>query len=77
MLCGFVGIVRGTSYSESANHWIALNASTCGWIQLPGGIIGPAPGSGGFSGAAWARRLRIFIAIISVLANFRFTPFEP
>ena len=44
---------------------------------LPGGIIGPAPGSGGFSGAAWARRLRILIATISVLANFRFTPFEP
>jgi hypothetical protein len=77
MLCAFVGIVRGTSYSECANHWIGLNASTWGWIQLPGGVIGPAPCSGSFSGAAWARPPGIFIAANSVLANFRFTPFEP
>jgi hypothetical protein len=50
MLRGFVG--KGTSCEESANHWIAAYASTWGWIQLPGGIIGPAAGFGGFSGAA-------------------------
>jgi hypothetical protein len=75
MLRGFVG--KGTSCEDSANHWIAAYASTRGWIQLPGGIIGAAAGFGGFSGAAGARRLRIFIATTSVLANFRFTPFEP
>ena len=75
MLCGFVGI--GNLVQREYEPLDRSERQYLGWIPLPGGIIGPAPGSGGFSGAAWARRLRILIATISVLANFRFTPFEP
>ena len=74
MLQGFAGIVKGTSYVESANYWITTSASTWGWIHLVGGIIGLAAGFGVFSGAAWARWLGISIAAISVFVNFAFIP---
>lgn len=77
MLEGLAGIVKGTSYIESANYWITTSASTWGWIHLVGGIIGLAAGFGVFSGAAWARWLGIFIAAISVFVNFAFIPLAP
>jgi hypothetical protein len=77
MLQGLAGIVRGTSYIESANYWITTSASTWGWIHLVGGIIGFASGFGVFTGAGWARWLGIFIAAISVFVNFTFIPLAP
>jgi hypothetical protein len=76
-LQGLAGIVKGTSYIESANYWITTSASTWGWIHLVGGIIGLAAGFGVFSGAAWARWLGILIATISVFVNFTFIPLSP
>jgi hypothetical protein len=76
MLHGLAGIVKETSYIESANDWIATKASTWGWIHLVGGS-GLAAGFGILSGAAWAQWLWIFTATISVLVNLRFLPFEP
>jgi hypothetical protein len=77
MLEGLAGIVRGTSYIESANYWITTSAGTWGWIHLIGGIIGLAAGFGIFSGAGWARWLGILIASISVIVNFAFIPLAP
>ena len=77
MLEGLAGIIRGTSYVESANYWITTSASTWGWIHLIGGIIGLAAGFGIFSGAGWARWLGILIASISVIVNFVFIPLAP
>jgi hypothetical protein len=77
MLQGLAGIVKGTSYIESANYWITTSASTWGWIHLVGGIIALAAGFGVFSGAAWARWLGIIIAAISVFVNFAFIPLAP
>jgi hypothetical protein len=74
---GLAGIVKETSYIESANYWITTSASTWGWIHLVGGIIGLAAGFGVFSGAAWARWLGILIATISVFVNFTFIPLSP
>jgi hypothetical protein len=59
---GLAGIIRGSSYINSANTLITTSAGTWGWIHLIGGIIGVAAGFGIFSGAAWARLLGILIA---------------
>ena len=48
MLQGLAGIVKGTSYIQSANYWITTSASTWGWIHLVGGIVGLAAGFGAF-----------------------------
>jgi hypothetical protein len=48
MLQGLAGVVKGTSYIESANYWITTSASTWGWIHLVGGIIALAAGFGVF-----------------------------
>ena len=77
MLQGLAGIVKGTSYIQSANYWITTSATTWGWIHLVGGIVGLAAGFGAFSGAAWARWLGILIATISVFVNSTSLPFEP
>jgi ABC-type uncharacterized transport system permease subunit len=77
ILEGLAGIVRGTSYIESANYWITTSASTWGWIHLVGGLIGLAAGFGIFSGAGWARWLGILIASVSVIVNFAFIPLAP
>jgi hypothetical protein len=70
ILEGLAGIVRGTSYIQSANYWITTSASTWGWIHLIGGLIGLAAGFGVFSGAGWARWLGILIATLSIIVNF-------
>lgn len=77
ILEGLAGIVRGTSYIQSANYWITTCASTWGWIHLIGGFIGLAAGFGVFSGAGWARWLGILIATLSIIVNFTFIPFAP
>ena len=74
---GLAGIIRGSSYINSANTLITTSAGTWGWIHLIGGIIGVAAGLGIFSGAAWARLLGILIATLSIVVNFTFIPLQP
>jgi hypothetical protein len=74
---GLAGIIRGSSYINSANTLITTSAGTWGWIHLIGGIIGMAAGFGIFSGAAWARLLGILIATLSIVVNFTFIPLQP
>jgi hypothetical protein len=45
---GLAGIIRGSSYINSANTLITTSAGTWGWIHLIGGIIGMAAGFGIF-----------------------------
>ena len=77
MLQGLAGIVKGTSYIESANYWITTQRQYLG-MDTPGRRHHRS--RGGFrrlSGATWARWLGIFIAAISVFVNFVFIPLAP
>lgn len=76
-LQGIAGLVEGSSYNSSTDHWITTSATTWGWVHLIGGLIVVAAGIGIVNGAVWARTVGIVVASISVLVNFTFIPLAP
>ncbi|TQF66031.1 hypothetical protein FK531_19365 [Rhodococcus spelaei] len=54
-----------------------FNITTWGWIHIVVGILIALTGFGLLSGATWARITAIFLAALSIIANFLWLPYYP
>jgi hypothetical protein len=76
-IIGFAGIVEDQFYAVTPNYILEFDATTWGWIHLIAGIVVALAGFAIFSGAVWARTVGVFLAVLSLIANFAFIPFYP
>jgi hypothetical protein len=76
-MAGLAGIVEDKFYTVTPNYIFKFDATTWGWIHLILGIVVALAGFAVFSGAVWARTIGVFLAVLSLLANFAFIPIYP
>jgi hypothetical protein len=76
-MAGLAGVVEDQFYTVTPNYIFKFDATTWGWIHLIFGIIVALAGFAVFSGAVWARTIGVFLAVLSLIANFAFIPIYP
>ncbi len=76
-LQGLAALIKGDFFVVGANYTYRLDTTAWGWIHLILGIVGVAVGFGLLAGATWARVLGILIAILGMVANFLWLPYQP
>ena len=76
-IVGLAGIFEDEFYAVTPNYIFEFDATAWGWIHLIVGVVIALAGFGLFSGAVWARTVAVFLAVLSLIANFAFIPFYP
>jgi len=76
-IVGFAGILENEFYAATPNYVLELDATAWGWTHLIAGVIVALAGFGIFSGAVWARTVGVVMAVVSMIANFAFIPYQP
>jgi hypothetical protein len=76
-IVGFAGILENEFYAATPNYVLELDATAWGWTHLIAGAIVALAGFGIFSGAVWARTVGVVMAVVSMIANFAFIPYQP
>lgn len=61
----------------TSGYTYQFNTTTWGWIHLILGILLVIAAAGLMSGAMWARVIAVFLAALSILANFLWLPYYP
>lgn len=74
---GFVGIATNEFYVTTQKWIFQFDVTTWGWIHVIVGVVAVIAGVGLFSGAVWARTLAVFVASVSIIANFLWLPYYP
>ncbi|MFJ3697675.1 hypothetical protein ACIPW9_26800 [Streptomyces sp. NPDC090052] len=77
VLNGVVGIAKDSVYTRVGHYAYEFNLTAWGWIHLAIGVLLILTGLGILRGAPWARWLGVFMAGISVIANFMWLPYQP
>ncbi|WP_327296338.1 MULTISPECIES: hypothetical protein [unclassified Streptomyces] len=77
VLNGIVGIAKDNVYAHTGHYTYQFSLTTWGWIHLAIGVVLILTGLGILKGAPWARWLGVFMAAISVIANFMWLPYQP
>lgn len=76
-LAGFSAIVEDEIFVVTPQYLFQLDVTTWGWIHLILGIIVLLAGFSVFNGSVWARTVGVTLAVISILANFVWLPYQP
>ena len=76
-LAGIAAIFENEFFVAGPNYLYEVDVTAWGWIHLILGIILVFAGISIYSGAAWARSIGVFLAILSAVANFFFIPYYP
>jgi hypothetical protein len=75
---GFVALFKDSYYIVTKNGFVAtVDYTAWGWTHLILGLLVALAGVGLFSGRMWARAAAVVVALLSILANFLFTPAYP
>ncbi|MET7621465.1 hypothetical protein [Streptomyces sp. NPDC005408] len=85
MLCiGVLGVLQGIAavieddvYGRVGNYVYRINLTGWGWIHLVIGACLVITAAGLFKAATWARVTGIFLASLSLIAEFMFLPYSP
>ncbi|MGW0331661.1 DUF7144 family membrane protein [Streptomyces sp. NPDC003011] len=84
LMNGIMAIFQGISALAKDDVWAGLgdyvykiNLTGWGVILLVLGVVAALTGGGILKGAAWARTTGIFLAALSMLAQFLFLPYAP
>lgn len=77
VLAGLAAIVDDEFYVAAPNYVYDLDVTGWGWIHLIAGVIIAAAGVAVWSGQLWARLVGIWLASLSLIANFLFIPYYP
>ena len=84
VIAGLVGIIEDEFYvsgvggvTENVDWVVELDATGWGWIHLIMGVIVLLAGLGVLTGNVLARTVGVFIAAISMIANFMWLPYYP
>jgi len=76
-LQGIAAIIDDEFFVVVAGYPYGVDVSSWGWIHLVVGIVVAVVGFFVLTGAGWARATGIFLAALSILANFLFIPYYP
>jgi hypothetical protein len=74
---GIAAISRDTVFVTTADYTFSWSLRGWGWTHLILGIVVALAGLALFTGAMWARIVGVFIAGLSMLANFLWIPYAP
>lgn len=85
MLCsGILAVLQGIAalasddvYARVGTYVYELNLTGWGWIHVILGALVALTGLGLLKGASWARFVGIFLASLSLIAQFLFLPYLP
>ena len=76
-MAGLAGIFKDSFYVVTQTHLLVWDYKTWGWINLIVGIVIFMSGLELLRGAAWARIIAVFLAIVSFVANMGFVDAYP
>jgi hypothetical protein len=74
---GISALAKDSVLIVGPEYTYALNTTGWGWIHLIVGILIALTGFGLLTGATWARIAGIFLAALSIIANFMWLPYYP
>jgi len=77
VLQGIAAIAKDDVYGSVGNYVYELNLTGWGWIHVILGALVAVTGWGVLRGESWARFTGIFLASLSLVAQFLFLPYEP
>nr|WP_051951920.1 hypothetical protein [Actinacidiphila yeochonensis] len=77
ILEGIAAILKDDVFVAGPHYAYSFNLTSWGWIHLILGILVVLAGIALFGGAVWARFLAIFLAGLSLIANFMWLPRYP
>lgn len=76
-MMGLIALVNDQFFVLGTEYVFAFDTTTWGWIHLLLGAVVCAAGFGLFAGAVWARTVGVAIAVVSVIVNFVWIPYQP
>jgi hypothetical protein len=74
---GLVAVANDNFYVVSSNYTFNIDTTAYGWTHMIIGIVVGLAGCGVLAGQTWARIVGIFVAALSMIANFLFIPYYP
>lgn len=77
MLAGISGIGGDDVYGAVGEYTFKFDVNTWGWIHLILGVIVALAGIGILQGLAWASMVGIVLAVLVMVANFMWLPYQP
>lgn len=77
VLQGIAAIAEDDIYARVGSYAYELDLTGWGWIHLVLGLVAAATGAALLKGVTWARFAGIFLAALSLVAQFLFLPYEP
>ncbi|MFJ8074830.1 hypothetical protein ACIQ7Q_13085 [Streptomyces sp. NPDC096176] len=77
VLAGIAALVEDDVYTRIGDYVFKFNLTTWGWIHVILGLVVAVVGWGILSGAAWARGLGVGIAVLVVVLQFIWLPYQP
>jgi len=77
MISGLTALLNDKFYVASGTTLVTFDITTWGWIHLLLGLIVMMAGMAVLSGHVWGRVVAIFLAMLSIIANFGFIKAYP
>lgn len=77
VLQGIAALAEDEVYARVGSYVYELSLTGWGCVHLVLGVLAAATGAGLLRDAAWARLTGIFLASLSLVAQFLFLPYEP
>ncbi|MFQ6398304.1 hypothetical protein ACLMAJ_33295 [Nocardia sp. KC 131] len=77
LLQGVSALAKDDILVVGANYSFSWSVTTWGWIHVVIGLLIAVTGLALAGGASWARVTAIFIAALSIIANFLWLPYYP
>lgn len=77
MIAGFTALLNDTYYLVRNESLVVFDYTTWGWVHLLLGLVVMLAGSAVVSGQAWGRVVAVFLAMLSIVANFTFLSAYP
>ncbi|MBF6300981.1 hypothetical protein IU459_26050 [Nocardia amamiensis] len=74
---GIAAIAKDEIFVSGPNYTYQFSTTSWGWIHLVLGILVVIAAVGLIAGAMWARVVAVFLAALSILANFLWLPYYP
>lgn len=77
MIAGLTALLNDKFYVVTEQNILAFNFTTWGWIHLLVGLIVMLAGTAVIAGSFWGRIVAVFLATLSIIANFAFISSYP
>lgn len=75
---GIAGIISNNAYERTGNYVYSFNVNSWGWLHVGLGVVVALAGLSLLTTRApWARAVGITMAVLSIIANFIWLPFQP